>query len=268
MRATVIGCAGSFAAPTGAASSYLIEHEDAAGRTWRVLVDLGSGAFGPLQQVMDPALLDAVVISHLHADHYLDLTGLEVFWAYNARRDLPQLPVHAPAELPERLRAIMGRDCDVPDGAGSVPFSHTALRDGVAFRIGPMSFLPRLVEHPVEAYGLRIEAEGEVLAYSGDSDVCPNLDELAADADLFLCEAGYIEGRDDHFSGVHLTGLRAGRTAARVGVRRLVLTHIPAWTDPAIPLAEARSAYDGPLELAAPMAILEAAAHPALQQNS
>ena len=82
MRVHVIGCSGSFAGPEGAASSYLLEHEDEAGRTWRVLMDLGSGAFGPLQSVIDPADLDAVIISHLHPDHYLDLTGLEVFWAY------------------------------------------------------------------------------------------------------------------------------------------------------------------------------------------
>src|SRR5699024_10189414 len=110
MRVRVIGCCGSFAGPCGAASSYLIEHEDAAGRTWRVLMDLGSGAFGPLQKVIDPTQLDAVVISHLHPDHFLDLTGLEVFWAYHERDDLPVLPIHAPAELPQRLAAVLSRE--------------------------------------------------------------------------------------------------------------------------------------------------------------
>lgn len=265
MRVTVIGCAGSFAGPDSAASSYLVEHEDAAGRTWRVLLDLGSGAFGPLQKVLDPAILDAVVISHLHPDHYLDLTGLEVFWAYNERRDLPQLPLHAPAELPAKLRGIQGRSCDVPDGVQAVPFAHRTLVGGEDFRIGPIRFSPHAVVHPVEAYGFRITAGAEVLAYSGDSDACPALDALAADSDLFLCEAGYVEGRDDRFPGIHLTGRRAGETAVRAGARRLVLTHVPAWTDPAVPLAEARAVYPGPVEMAAPMAILEVAAQRQLQ---
>ncbi|EWS80855.1 MBL fold metallo-hydrolase [Brachybacterium phenoliresistens] len=265
MRVTVIGCSGSFAGPEGAASSYLIEHEDAAGRTWRVLLDLGSGAFGPLQKVLDPASLDAVVISHLHPDHYLDLTGLEVFWAYNERCDLPQLPLYAPADLPAKLRAIQGRSCDVPDGVQAVPFAHRTLVDGEPFSIGPITFAPRPVIHPVETYGFRITADDEVLVYSGDCDECATLDELAEGCDLFLCEAGYIEGRDDRFTGIHLTGRRAGLTADRAGARRLVLTHIPAWTNPAVPLAEARAVYPGPIELAAPMAILEVAAQRQLQ---
>ena len=121
MRVHVIGCSGSFAGPAGAASSYLIEHEDADGRLWRVLMDLGSGAFGPLQNVIDPADLDAVIISHLHPDHYLDVTGLEVFWAYHSRTDLGKLPIHAPAPLPDRISAVLGRNGDIPDGVRTAP---------------------------------------------------------------------------------------------------------------------------------------------------
>lgn len=257
MRVHVIGCSGSFAGPDGAASSYLIEHEDTDGRVWRVLMDLGSGAFGPLQAVIDPADLDAVIISHLHPDHYLDLTGLEVFWAYHSRDDLGTLPIHAPAPLPERLAGVVGREGPVPAGVDTVPFDHRVLSDGATFHIGPLAIEARAVLHPVESYGFRLTADGATLAYSGDTDACEALDELAAGADLFLCEAGYVEGRDDRFSGVHLTGLRAGECAARAEVRHLALTHIPAWTDPAAPLTEARRRYDGPITVVAPTDILE-----------
>ncbi|MGP9682820.1 MULTISPECIES: MBL fold metallo-hydrolase [unclassified Brachybacterium] len=257
MRIHVIGCSGSFAGPDSAASSYLLEHEDESGRTWRVLMDLGSGAFGPLQSVIDPADLDAVIISHLHPDHYLDVTGLEVFWAYHERTDLPQLPLYAPRPLPDRIAAVLGRAGNIPDGVDCVPFENHALEDHQRFTIGPFDIQVREVLHPVEAYGFRITAGGDVLAYSGDTDACEALDELAAGADLFLCEAGYIEGRDDRFSGVHLTGLRAGQAAVTANAGRVVLTHIAAWTDPAVPLAEARSVYSGPLELAVPQAVYD-----------
>jgi len=257
MRIHVIGCSGSFAGPDGAASSYLIEQEDSEGRLWRILMDLGSGAFGPLQSVIDPAELDAVIISHLHPDHYLDITGLEVFWAYHERDDLPQLPIHAPAPLPDRISAVLGREGDVPDGVSCVPFAHNALSDHQRFTIGPFDIEVREVLHPVEAYGFRITAGGDVLAYSGDTDTCEALDDLARGADLFLCEAGYIEGRDDRFTGVHLTGLRAGEAAVAAQAGRVVLTHVAAWTDPAIPVAEARSVYSGPLELAEPFAVYD-----------
>ena len=257
MRVHVIGCSGSFAGPEGAASSYLLEHQDEAGRTWRVLMDLGSGAFGPLQSVIDPADLDAVIISHLHPDHYLDLTGLEVFWAYHSRTDLGQLSIHAPAPLPDRLSAVLSREGNVPDGVTCSPFEHHPLFDGHRFTIGPFSIETRAVLHPVEAYGFRITAGDAVLAYSGDTDACEALDDLARGADLFLCEAGYIEGRDDRFTGVHLTGRRAGEAAARAGVGHLALTHIPAWTDPAIPLAEAQEVHSGPITMVRPADILE-----------
>ncbi|PWH05261.1 metal-dependent hydrolase [Brachybacterium endophyticum] len=256
MRLTVIGCCGSFAGPTGTASSYLLEQEDETGRTWRVLMDLGSGAFGPLQAQIDPATLDAVVISHLHPDHFLDLTGLEVFWAYNSR-ELPRLPIHAPDGLAQRLRSVLGREGDVPDGVTCLPFDHRPIHDGQDIEIGPFHFEIGAVRHTVPSYGMRVSAGGSVLTYSGDTDTCDRLLELARDADVLLCEAGYIEGRDDRFSGVHLTGSRAGEAATAAGARSLVLTHIAPWTDPAVSLAETRETYHGPITMAEPALVVE-----------
>ena len=76
MRLTVIGCSGSFAGPLSPASSYLVRADDATGRTWNLLLDLGNGALGALQRHLDLAALDAVAISHLHPDHCSDLLGL------------------------------------------------------------------------------------------------------------------------------------------------------------------------------------------------
>src|SRR5699024_11101056 len=135
----------------------------------------------------------------------LDLTGLEVFWAYHERTDLGQLPIHGPAPLAERLAAVLSREGQVPDGVDCSPFEYHVLSDRRCFSIGPFEIETRAVTHPVEAYGFRIAAGGATLAYSGDTDACDALDELALGADLFLCEAGYIEGRDDRFTGVHLT---------------------------------------------------------------
>jgi len=72
---------------------------------------------------------------------------------------------------------------------------------------------------------------------------------------VLLAEASFQEGRD-RTRGVHLTGLRAGRVAADAGCRRLVLTHVPVWTDPDVVVAEARSVFPGPVERARPGAVL------------
>lgn len=257
----MIGCAGSFPGPDSAASSYLVQADDAAGRTWSLLLDLGSGALGPLQRVCDPADLDAIGLSHLHPDHFADLCGLYVYLKY--RPDgVPRPPL--------RVLGPFGTASRIGDAYGLEPgeslADHLAVhtwQPGRTVRVGPMSVTPVAVEHPVPAYGVRVQGPAEddparivTLAYSGDTDACAGLDRLAAGADLLLAEAAFVEGRDDGVRGIHLTGRRAGQAAAAGGVGRLVLTHIPAWNEPEIAVAEAAAVYDGAIELARPGLVL------------
>lgn len=108
------------------------------------------------------------------------------------------------------------------------------------------------VLHPVEAYGLRVEADGAVLAYTGDTDLCDELSTLCADADLVLADSAYVDGRDEA-NGVHMSGSRAARAAvAAGGVGRLMLTHMPAWNDPAVCVAQAQEHWPGFVEIAQP----------------
>ncbi|MGN8245863.1 MBL fold metallo-hydrolase [Cellulomonas soli] len=259
MRLVVVGCAGSFPRPDSAASAYLVQAEDAAGRTWTVLMDLGNGALGPLQRLTDPTALDAVAVSHLHADHMADLVVLSVLRRYRPQGPCPPVDLWGPEGTCERLAAYAGKD---PATDPSEQLRVHTWQEGVPVVVGPLAIEPVRVEHPIPAFGFRVsgpsdEAPGRTvtLAYSGDTDACAGLDTLAADADLLLAEAAYVEGRDDHLRGVHLTGRRAGEAAARGGSRRLVLTHLPVWNDPQVALAEARAVYDGPVMLAEPGAV-------------
>lgn len=245
----MVGCSGSFPGPDSAASCYLVEADDPDGRTWRVLLDLGSGAVGPLQRYVAPRDLDAVLISHLHPDHFVDLCGLYVALRYDPVAPRSQrLPVYGPAGTFARLEEAYGQH-----EAGSLELAFTVREwaAGTPVTLGPLTVTPVRVEHPVLAFGLRVAADGAVLAYSGDTDTCAGLVELAADADLLLAEASFEEGRETA-RGIHLTGLRAGQAAADAGARRLLLTHLPVWTSPRTVLAEARSGYGGPVEVARP----------------
>jgi ribonuclease BN (tRNA processing enzyme) len=107
------------------------------------------------------------------------------------------------------------------------------------------------VAHPVETYAVRIEHEGRSLVYSGDTGPSTALAELASGADLLLCEASFLETGENP-PDLHLTGRQAGEHARDAGVRRLVLTHVPPWTDRDEVLAEAKEVFDGPVELAVP----------------
>jgi ribonuclease BN (tRNA processing enzyme) len=243
MRVTVVGCSGSYPGPESPASCYLVE-ADEDGRTWRVLLDLGSGALGALHRYADPLSIDAVLLSHLHADHCLDLAGYYVMRKYHPTGAQPRIPVWGPQGTADR----MARAYDLPTDPG--------MRHEFDFRewAGPVELGPFLVEaipvnHPVPAFGLRISAGGATVAYSGDTGPCPALDDVARDADLFLAEASFRD-IDDNPPDLHLTGTDGGAAADRAGAKRLVLTHIPPWHDPDIALAEAVAVYDGPIELA------------------
>jgi ribonuclease BN (tRNA processing enzyme) len=115
--------------------------------------------------------------------------------------------------------------------------------------VGPFSIEAIPVVHPVEAYGLRVTAGDSSVAYTGDTAPCEALDRLAAGVDLLLAEASFRDG-DDNPAEIHLTGTDGGALAARAGVGRLVITHVPPWFEKAGMLAEAQAVWDGPVELA------------------
>ena len=254
MRLTIVGCSGSFAGPNSAASCYLVqaEHE---GRCWNLVLDLGSGALGGLQRHLDPMAIDAVLLSHLHSDHCLDLCGLYVMQKYSpTAASHSRIPVYGPHRTGERMARAY--DLTPPDGMDS-EFDFRQLTDREAIRIGPFTITPHLVDHPVEAYGFRVEAHGKALAYTGDTDTCDALKVLCHNAALVLADSAFIDGRDDP-KGIHLSGSRAAQAAVDAGgVHRLMLTHIPAWNDPAVCRAQAAAVWPGQVELAEADAIHE-----------
>jgi ribonuclease BN (tRNA processing enzyme) len=245
VRLTVVGCSGSYPGPDSPASCYLLEADDG-GRTWRLVLDLGNGALGALHRYADPLAIDAVLLSHLHADHCIDLTSYYVLRKYHPDGEQPPIPVHGPDGTPGRL----ARAYDLPKSPGMTEEFTFHFYPKTAFAIGPFTVEAVEVKHPVPAYALRVTADGRTMAYSGDTGVCDALVEMARDSDLFLCEASFVEGGDNP-PDLHLTGADAGRAARAAGARRLLLTHVPPWHDPQVMVDEARGEYAGPIELAA-----------------
>ena len=257
MRLTVLGCSGSGPGPTAPASGYLITAGDT-----RLLLDLGNGSFGVLQRHLDPWLLDAVVLSHLHADHCADMANLVVHRRYHPLRpaDVAPLPVFGPADTATRL-ALAYAASPEERGRRTCPTCWRSARRPTAGCSATSRCGRRRSTHPVEAYAVRVEHGGRSLVYSGDTGPCAALVELAAGADVLLCEASWphvVPGRwTEPPGGLHMSGRQAGEHAAAAGVGRLLLTHVPTWCDPAALLAEAQERFDGPVELVAPDATYE-----------
>jgi ribonuclease BN (tRNA processing enzyme) len=253
VRLIVLGGSGSGPGPLSPASGYLVE----AGET-RLALDLGNGAFGALQRHLDPFRLDAVALSHLHPDHCADVASLVVHRRYHPRRsaDVAPLPVHAPEEAADRLAAAYAPSAAERAGTDlSDVLAFRALRHGRDAGVGEAVLRAAAVDHPCEAYALRVEHGGRSLVYSGDTGPCDGLVELAHGADVLLCEASWphvVPGAwTEPPPGVHLSGRQAGEHAAAAGVGRLLITHVPAWFDGPSLAAEARQAFVGPVELVA-----------------
>jgi ribonuclease BN (tRNA processing enzyme) len=241
MKLTVLGCAGSFPGPDSPCSSYLVE---AAG--FRLLLDFGTGSLSALQRHATLTSVDAILLTHLHADHVLDACSYVVVRRYAPEGPYPPIPLYAPAGARERLASAYG-------AAGEGPlddvYTFINLKPGNV-EIGPFSITVDRVNHPVETYGVRVEHDGRVLAYSADTAPCEALTRLAKNADLFLCEASYVYGEDNP-PDLHLTGRDAGEAAMKAGAARLVLTHlVSAWGSEANAYESAASIFSGPVEIA------------------
>jgi ribonuclease BN (tRNA processing enzyme) len=239
VKVTLVGCAGSFPGPDSPASCYLLEHEGTS-----ILLDLGNGALGALQRYTDIYDVDAVVLTHLHADHCLDLASYYVARRFHPDGPRRRIPVHGPAGTAGR----MARAYDMAEDPGmSREFAFVDHR-AVPVAIGPFTLTTAPMAHPVPCFGLRVEAGGRSVVYSGDTGPTDALVGLARGADLALFEASFLDG--DNPPGLHLSARQAAEHARRAGVDHLVLTHLVAWNPVDLTSAQARDAHDGRISLA------------------
>ena len=213
---TVLGTASPYPRPGDPCSSLLLT----SGGT-RIWVDAGAGTLAALLDHTSLEDLDAVWISHTHADHFSDL-AVTYYALLFADVERPPLPVHGPPGWAERLRAVLTHADPSPVERA---FAVHELDDRQQVRVGDLDLTAVAVHHDVPCFGFRA-TDGDVrVAYTGDTGPCDALHDLARDVDLLVSEAGYgVDGADPE--GVHLTAAEAGAAAAQAGARRLLLTHL------------------------------------------
>lgn len=241
VRITVLGCSGSVVGPDSPASGYLLSAPD----TPPLVIDFGGGVLGALQRYADPGEVH-VLLSHLHADHCLDLPGLFVWRRYHPNPPVGRAQMFGPSDTWTRLAAASSPEGGEFDDFRDI-FDIQHWEDGRAVTFGALTVEPRLVSHPTESYGMRFtDPSGAVLVYSGDTGICDSVVELARGADVFLCEASWTHA-PDRPQHVHLSGTEAGQIATKAGVGELLLTHIPPWTSREDVISEAKAEFDGPV---------------------
>ncbi len=242
MRLTVVGAGPAYTDLEGSSGAcYLV----ADGST-RVLLDLGHGSFSRLFSIVRPTELDAVVVSHLHPDHFIDLVPLRHYLRYEF--DPPRrTQVLGPTGLEARLDALHAEP-----GFAAEALDIALLREG-AFRIGTLEIRTQLVTHAAESYAMRVTAAGGAgLVYSGDCGRAEDLAPLVKPGDVLLIEVSFGPG-PVATGAMHLDGPAVGRLAATSRASRVLLTHLLMGHDPASTIASVvRAGYDGPVEFAWP----------------
>ena len=246
MRVTVLGCAGTFPSKDSGCSAYLVEHEG-----FRLLLDAGNGAVGALQNHGGIFDVDAVLLSHLHADHCLDLVAYSYARRYHPEPP-PLLPVYGPYGTQDRLCQVFDKRPE--DGLTDV-YAFATTGEG-SREIGPFRVDLTPTAHPIECYAIRVTAGGRSVTYSADTGPSDDVVRAATGTDLFLCESTWLDDTPRP-PNLHLTAREAGEHAAKAGAGRLALIHTTAYFDQDAYAAQAAEAFAGPLERAVPGATYE-----------
>jgi len=238
MRLTVLGAGPAYTDRPGATGAcYLVSEGDT-----HLLLDLGQGSFTRVFPHVAPTDLAAVVVSHLHPDHFIDLVAMRHYLRYEF--DPPRrVRVLGPGALADRLDALHAEP-----GFTAAALDVERLGEGVR-RIGQLSLEARLVAHTDESYGIRVAGDdGPGLVYSGDCGRADDLAPMVRSGDTLLAEVSFGAGPVPP-DVLHLDGPAVGRLAASTGAGRVLLTHLLGGHDPAEAIASVRTLFDGPVEM-------------------
>ncbi len=250
MRLTVLGKSPAWQDAGGACSGYLVED----GET-RVLLDCGSGVFAKLREHGDYCGLDAVIVSHMHVDHVLDLLALRHALAYNPLPAPAPVPVWLPPGGAEHL-AQATAPFDACDKPGRFTSTVTVAEYDPArpLTIGDVvvTFSPTV--HYIPAWAIRVQTTvGPSLGYTGDTGPSAALAGFLTGVHILVAEATLLEpGARPPGERGSLTAAEAGQLAVAAGAEILILTHM--WEERGFEAyrAQAEAIFLGRIELAAP----------------
>ncbi len=242
---TVLGGSPAWPNPGQAASGYVLESA-----TDRLLIDCGSGIASELRD-HDPGPLDAIVISHFHADHWFDLVPLHYAYRYGSWSTRPRPSLHLPPggrDVLDTVASVWDGSAETFDAAFDVHEydPHTGLRIGELV----LTFAPCL--HYTTCYSIRFATVDTTIVYSADTAPTERLERFAHGADLFVCEASLRDAAGDSTERGHMDAAEAVAAARHAAARRLLLTHVPAENDHAAVLELAREGFDGAVDVAHP----------------
>lgn len=242
MQLTVLGASPSMENPGGASSGYLIEE----GET-RLLLECGHGVVGVLGQIMEPTKLTAIIVSHMHPDHFFDLVPLTYAFKFLGGHASP--PLFLPPDGLDVLRPLQSA-VDLSETFFSDTFDVQTYNPAQRLRIGDLTIDFAPTRHFIPGYAMRFSNNaGRTLAYSSDTGWTETVLDLMRGTSAALVEATVVRYQSEHEAEGHLSAGLAGQMAKEAGTERLIVTH--SWRPAAEEtLREAAESFGGPVALA------------------
>lgn len=249
MDFTVLGGAAACPNPAQGCAGYLIAHEGT-----RIVLDCGPGTLPVLRDLANIRTLDGIIVTHLHADHTLDLVPLRYGLKYGPGADGRRLPLWLPPggrSFLDRLAAALATDGESREDFFESVYVLDEYDPATPLTIGGLTIRFHPTRHSIPCWAMRIEGSGRALVYLADTAPAPDLVGFAQDADLLVCEATLTDEEISATVG-HLTARQAGEIAAAAGARSLLLTHYWFELGRERLRAEAMDAFGGPVQVATP----------------
>jgi ribonuclease BN (tRNA processing enzyme) len=234
----VLGGSGTFPAPGASCSGYLFRSA-----TTNLWVDTGPGTFANLQRHIDPAEVNAILLSHLHLDHCTDFFPYTYWKRFGPGKAAPPMDVYAPPGAPELLGHLAGGD---PTFEGHVNFKEIAAT--LIETIGDFELRFCRTRHPVETYAIRALTNAQTVVYTGDTGPSRPVTDFAWGANLLIAEASFQQA-SKATADLHMSAGEAGQMAAQAQVTQLALTHLVPGLDPKVSVEQARLEYRGEIHV-------------------
>ena len=234
----MLGSSGTYAGPDNPCTGFLVRHGGFA-----TLVDCGPGTLGPLQRQLSLGDLGAVVLSHEHPDHWLELPVLRNALKYVIGRE--GLDVYGTAATLALAEMLCSREL-------APTMRWHVITDGDERDVGPLRFRFSDTDHPPETLAMAIGDGTSWIGYSADTGPGWSMAEFGVQADLAIWEASCLDADKAAVHGVHCSAAETGSSALAAGVGRLLLTHLLPGAEPGDFRLEAGAAYGSPVDIAEP----------------
>jgi ribonuclease BN (tRNA processing enzyme) len=239
----VLGSSPAVPRPNRANSGYLVRGPDVA-----LVLELGAGALSRLLAIAQTSEIDAVLISHMHADHFFDLVPLRYALKYESPR-AQQLPVFLPPGATRSLRSVVAPFAP-RGGFFNGLFDLSEYEPDAPLRVRSATVTFAKTRHYINGYAMRVDLPDGVIVFSSDTAPAEAVVDLARDADLFLCECGLGVSGEERGRRGHSNAKEAGAMAQAAGVKHLVLTHYGMFARPGDLRRAAESAFSGSVTVA------------------